>query len=852
MSLEEYKRKRNFAETPEPAPGKAVSGEGSARFYVQRHHASHLHYDFRMEVDGTLKSWAVPKGPTLDPAPKHFAAMVEDHPLDYGNFEGNIPKGNYGGGSVMLWDRGTYELMGDLDAARQIERGDFKFKLHGEKLNGEFALVRMKNRGKGNEWLILKKKDDAAAAGWDVEAYAYSILTGRTQEEIARDLPAKQVKAGRSAEASPAEGARKAPMPGFFEPMSATLTASLPESDEWLAELKFDGIRALCFIQEGRVEMYMRSGNRCERQYPELTVLPHQVKAKQAVLDGEVAVVDDKGVPSFALIQPRIMAADAAAIAHMTRSRPVTLFLFDLLYLDGWDLRDVTLAERRKLLEKVVTREGPVKISESFPPTAELVEAVRQSGLEGLVAKRLDSCYESHRSSDWLKLKLVQQQEFVICGYTIGERDHFGALVLGVHEKGKLRWAGNVGTGFDAKLLASIRSLLDQRTRDKPPLQLDPKMPKDAVWVEPDLVCEVKFSNWTQDQRLRAPVFVGLRVDKSAEEVGVEMPEAKTAKSRKAPKPKPSKSQSSEPFLAADLKEAHVKVDGQDLKLTHLDKVYYPKNGYTKRELLNYYSGVASLLLPHLKDRPLSLKRYPNGIDEPFFFQKNSPETYPAWLRYENVDDIRYVLAENRAALLYLTNLGCIDQNPYMSRVGSIEHPDWILIDLDPQECSFDLIIEADQLVHGILDEIGLTGYPKTTGGDGMHVYIPVKPVYSYEDTKHFAEVLASIALMRKPKLFTTPRSVAKREKGRVYFDFLQNGEGKTVAAPYVARAYAGAPVATPLEWAEVKRGLQPSQFTIEDALARFAEKGDLFAGVLKKPQSLDKAFGKIEKLFKP
>jgi bifunctional non-homologous end joining protein LigD len=837
MSLEEYKRKRNFTETPEPAPAEEAPGQDAHRFYVQRHHASHLHYDFRMEVDGTLKSWAVPKGPTLDPAPKHFAAMVEDHPLDYGNFEGNIPKGNYGGGSVMLWDRGTYELIGDLDATKQIARGDFKFTLHGEKLNGEFALVLMKGRGKGNEWLLLKKKDASAVAGWDVEAYATSVLTGRTQEEIAHELPAKKAKGAKTAGEKPAEGAVKALMPGFFEPMSATLTAALPEGDEWLAELKVDGIRALCFIQESRVEIYMRSGNRCDRQYPELTVLPHQVKAKQAVLDGEIAAVDEKGVPTFSLIQPRIMAADAAAIAHMTRTRPVTIFLFDLLYLDGWDLRGAALADRRKLLETVVTRQGPVKISEAFPPSRELVEVVKQSGLEGLVAKRRDSRYESHRSRDWLKLKLVDQQEFVICGYTVGEREFFGALVLGVYEKGKLRWAGNVGTGFDAKLLSSIRALLDQRVQETAPVPLDPKMPKDIVWVKPELVCEVKFANWTPDKRLRAPVFLGLRVDKSAQEVGVEMPEAKPQKKL---------------LLAESLEEARIKVDGQDLKLTHLGKVYYPKDGYTKRDLLNYYDGVSKLLLPHLKDRPLSLKRYPNGIDEPFFFQKNSPETYPAWLRYETVDDIRYVLAENRAALLYLTNLGCIDQNPYMSRVGSIEHPDWILIDLDPQECPYEMIVEAAQLVRGILEEIGLTGYPKTTGGDGMHVYIPVKPVYSYEDTKHFAEVLASIALRRQPQLFTTPRTVAKRQKGRVYFDFLQNGEGKTIAAPYVARAYNGAPVATPLHWDEVTRGLHPSQFNIKNVLARFADKGDLFAGVLKKPQSLDKAFGKIEKLFQP
>jgi bifunctional non-homologous end joining protein LigD len=839
MSLEEYKRKRDFKVTPEPAPAKIDKQTGQHRFYVQRHHATHLHYDFRMEVDGTLKSWAVPKGPTLDPKPKHFAAMVEDHPLDYGNFEGNIPKGNYGGGSVMLWDRGTYDLLGGVDALKQIERGDFKFRLHGEKLNGEFALVQMKGRGKGNEWLLLKKRDDAAVEGWDTENFAQSVLTGRTQEEIAKDLPPHKKSAPVAKTSKPSiPKAVKAPMPGFFEPMGATLANELPSGQEWIAELKLDGVRALCFVDNGSVEMYTRNGNRCERQYPELAVLPHQVNAKQAVLDGEIVVLDEKGVPSFNLIQPRIMNADAAAIAHMTRTRPVFLYIFDLLYADGWDLRNSDLSDRRKLLEELVTKEGPIRVSDVFPAKPELLEAAKQNGLEGLVAKCVTSCYESRRSRNWLKLKLVQQQEFVICGYTIGERDHFGALVLGVYEKGKLHWAGNVGTGFDAKLLSSIRAKLNDLETKQPTLPHDPKMPRDVVWVKPELVAEVKFSNWTPDKRLRAPVFLGLRNDKSPKEVVAEKPvDVKKAKPSAA-------------LLPGTNTEARVTVDGQELAFKNLNKIFYPKEGYTKRDLLNYYSDVSTFLLPHIKDRALSLKRYPNGIHEPFFFQKNSPETYPDWLRFEMVENIRYVLAENRAALLYLTNLGCVDQNPFMSRVQTQSNPDWILIDLDPQECPFDLIIEAAQLVKEILDEIGLKGYPKTTGGDGLHVYVPVKPIYTFENTRQFAEVLASIALARKPQLFTTPRSVAKREKGRVYFDYLQNAEGKTIAAPYVARAYDGAPVAAPLEWEEVKRGLHPSQFTIKNAIARFKEKGDLFAAVLKKPQSLDRAFAKLEKVM--
>ena len=629
--------------------------------------------------------------------------------------------------------------------------------------------------------------------------------------------------------------------------MGASLTETLPESDKWVAELKWDGVRALCFLNAGTVEMFTRNGNRCERQYPELSVLPHQIRAQQAVLDGEIAVLDDKGIPSFALIQPRIMNSDAAAVAHMTRTRPVQLYLFDLLYVDGWDLRGVMLSDRRKLLEKLVTPEAPVHISETFPPEQSLLDAARQNGLEGLVAKCLTSTYESRRSRDWLKLKLVQQQEFVICGFTVGERDHFGALLLGVYEDRKLRWAGNVGTGFDNKMLAAVREKLDALVVDKPPFPRDTKMGKDIVWVKPELVCEVKFSNWTPDQRLRAPVFLGLRQDVNPKEIHIEVPEDPPAAPTQKAKAK--RAAPLEAIIPAAGDQAALTVDGHDLKLTHLNKVFYPKERYTKRDLLGFYSDVAPFLLPHLKDRPLSLKRYPNGIHEDFFFQKNSPESFPSWLRIEEVDDIRYVLAEDRAALLYLTNLGCVDQNPFMSRVGSIANPDWILIDLDPMECPFEMIIEAATLVRQILDEIGLTGYPKTTGGDGMHVYIPVKPIYTYENTKQFAEVLASIALARRPELFTTPRSVSKRQKNRVYFDYLQNGEGKTIASPYVPRAYDGAPVATPLAWDEVRAGLHPSQFTIRNAIERFREKGDLFAGVLKKPQRLDRAFGKLGKL---
>ncbi len=839
MSLDEYSRKRDFTQTPEPKPGKEVKSDlHGGRFFIQRHNATRLHYDFRLEIDGTLKSWAVPKGPSLDPAVKHLAAMVEDHPLDYGDFEGNIPKGEYGGGSVMLWDRGTFELIGDESGMEQIARGDLKFRLHGEKLSGTWAIVHMKNRGKGNEWLIIKKKDEAAETPWDIENLAYSVKTGRTQEEIASDLPAHKKAAPRKKKVpavSPEKlsGAVAAPMPGFFAPMGANLTDRLPKGSDWIFEVKWDGVRGLLYVDKGSLTIYTRNNNRCEKQYPELQVLPHYIDAEQAILDGEIVVLDERGVSHFEMIQPRIHLKDANAVAKMAQKNPVHLYVFDLLYLNGFDLRRVPLIERKRLLQRIVKPFPLLRVSEHFENAGEeLLDAARQSGLEGLIAKCASSVYESRRSPNWLKLKLTSEQEFVIAGYTPGERDYFGSLALGFYENGKLNYAGNVGTGFNGRNLAELWSLLEPLTTSKNPFARADKIPRGTVWVKPELVAQIKFANWTDDKKLRAPVYLGLRDDKPPAEVSREVVQAPA-------------------FLPAEKKEATVEIDGHSLKFTNLDKIYYPEDRYTKRDLLNYYDSVAPLLLPYLKDRPLSLKRYPNGIHEEFFFQKNTPAGYPSWLRTETIDKIRYVLADDRAALLYLTNLGCIDQNPWMSRVGSLENPDYILIDLDPQQCAYDKIVEAALLVKTKLDAIGLTGYPKTTGGDGMHIFIPIEPHYSYEQARTFAEVIARMLAAEKPALFTTPRAVEKREKDRVYFDYLQIAESKTISAPYVARAYPGAPVSTPLSWDEVKPGLHPSQFTIGNAPERFARVGDLFSGVLTQPQSIEKAFAGLQKLVR-
>jgi bifunctional non-homologous end joining protein LigD len=883
MGLEEYAAKRRFSKTPEPPPNEPAARPPANYFCVQRHDATRLHYDFRLEIDGVLKSWAVPKGPTLDPGVKHLAAHVEDHPLEYGEFEGNIPAGNYGAGSVMLWDRGTFELLGGASGTEQLARGDTKFRLDGEKLQGEFALVHMKGRGKGNEWLLIKKRDAFAVPGWDVEAHAYSVLSGRTQEEIARNLPARKTKrhtagaadrvwassrpakraakAAASATATPpspkrkgqidagnAKGARAAQMPASIEPMMATLAEKPPRGDDWLFEVKWDGVRAIAFVDNEEVRLQARSGQRSERQYPELAVIPHQIAARQAVLDGEIAVLDSKGVARFHLIQPRIANADPNAVAHLSRSTPVVYFVFDLLYLDGYDLRNVALGDRRRLLEQVVAPNGVLRISDAFPGAGEeMLAAAAEHGLEGVVAKHAASCYESKRSREWLKIKIVNEQEFIIGGFTEpqGERQHFGALVLGVYDAGKLVWVGNVGTGFDQKTLATVSQRLKRLMTDECPFAVRPVPDRGITWVRPELVCEVKFTEWTQDRRLRAPVFLGLRNDVEPQQVWQE----------KAPEDV--RADRDPEFFSHDEKEAIREIGGRTLKFTNLNKVYYPDEGYTKRDVLNYYGGIADLILPHLKDRPLSLKRYPDGITKEYFFQKNVREAFAPWLRTELIESehnhgpIKYVFADDRASLLYLVNLGCIDHNPWLSRSPTLDNPDFILIDLDPQECPFDKIVDAALLVKRLLDQIGLAGYPKTTGGDGMHVYVPVEPIYSYAETRTFAELIARLTFDQKPDLFTTPRSVSKRQKNRVYFDYLQNGKSKTIAAPYVLRAYPGAPVATPLEWSEVRHGLLPAQFHIANARQRFAEKGDLFAGVLEKPQKLEGALGKLEKLLR-
>jgi bifunctional non-homologous end joining protein LigD len=773
-------------------------------------------------MDGVLKSWALPQGPTLDPGIKRLAVLVEDHPLDYGSFEGTIPSGNYGAGQVILWDRGSYEWLGTKTPAQQWEAGDLKFRLHGQKLLGEFALVRT-NRSKGKDWLLIKKKDFAVRDGWEPESDIRSVL----------HLPTGP---------SGVEGAVEAPMPTSLTPMLATLAATLPSGTDWLYEVKWDGYRALCFIDAGKIRMMSRRGNAMEKQFAEIaSALLECVKAKSAILDGEVVALDENGVPSFQLLQNRMGFSKSAANGN--KAQKLSFFAFDLLYLDGYDLRRAALLDRRQLLMQILEPHDRVRYSEHFTGKgAELLQAVKARGLEGIVAKNAGSMYESKRSANWLKIKVTNQSDFVICGFIPGEREYFGALALGYYQDERLVYSGNVGSGFTQESLKGVYERMKPLITKQPTLSDVPREVGAVTWVKPELVCTVKFDSWTADNRLRAPVFQGLRFDCTPQDCVRETSEPMAALSGTV--------SPTTTLLPAEKSEITLDVEGRRLKFTNLSKVFYPTDGYTKRDVINFYAGVADLLAPHLRGRPLSLKRYPNGIDSEYFFQKDAAASFPDWLRTEQIDDTRFVIADDKAALLYLANLGCIDQNPWMSHVGTLENPDFILIDLDPYHCGYDRIVEAAQLVRQKLEMIGLQGYPKTTGGDGMHIYVPVVARYTYSQTRSFAEILARWVNAERPELFTTPRTVAAREKGKVYFDYLQNATGKTISAPYVLRAYPGAPVATPLSWDEVRPGLTPAQFHIANALRRFERVGDLFSGVLSQPQEIEPALEKVEKLI--
>jgi len=761
MGLDEYRRKRDRRRTPEPFGG--APGGGTPVFVVQRHAARRLHYDLRLERGGALASWAVPKGLPLEAGERRLAVHVEDHPLEYASFEGEIPAGEYGAGSVEIWDTGTYELL------EEKHDGGLTVHLHGRRLDGVWTLVPAALDDDPKNWLLLRK-----------------------------DAP----KAGRPA----------------YAPMLATGSDHLPAGDHWSFEPKWDGYRAIVTIAGGEAALRSRNGNDLTARFAPLArAAALAVRSPDAVLDAEICALDAAGRSDFSLLQ--------------RGDGDLALVVFDLLELDGEPLVDEPLARRRELLAATLDPAAvSVIVSPSFEDGEALLQAAQEQGLEGVIAKRLDSRYQlGRRSADWCKVKLKRRQELVVAGYTRGSGRRagtFGALLLGVHEGSGLRFAGSVGSGFTDGELERLARLVRPLQREAPPFEAVPRIPRvrrsDIVWVEPALVVEVSFAEWTRDGLLRAPVFVGVRDDKPAAEVRRERPAI----------------------------EPEVRRGRRVLRLSNLDKPFWPQEELTKGDLLAYYRDVAPVLVPHLRGRPFTMKRYPDGWQGKHFFQKDAPGHMPDWIktapfpastRSGDTRTIDYALVDDELALLWMVNMGCIDMNAWTSRIDRPDRPDWVVFDLDPSEdVGFDEVVETALLVREALELLSLQSFPKTSGSRGIHVLVPLARRHTYEDTRSFASIVAGALARAHPGLVTT--EWAKHKRRGVLVDANQNGQGRTTASVYSVRPRAGAPVSAPLGWEEVRAGLDPSAFTMGEVLDRVAREGDLFAPVLELRQSLGAA----------
>jgi bifunctional non-homologous end joining protein LigD len=860
--LEEYKKKRQFDRTPEPS-GAETTTKTDNTFVVQKHAARRLHYDFRLAIEGTLKSWAVPKGPSLNPEDKRLAVRTEDHPLDYANFEGNIPEGSYGAGTVMVWDRGTFQVEGKEHAAKQVERGEIKFGLNGEKLRGSFVIVKLKHSEKGNEWLMIKHKDGAADTNWNIDEHDGSVLTGRVLEEIKEQEAPKR---GPSPlHAAELDGAKKTAMPARMAPMLATLSEQPFSDPNWLFEIKWDGVRALAWIENGELTLRARSGSDITSQYPDLGGLKEAFSGRQAIIDGEIAALNERGHSDFEKLQERMHVRNPSQT--LISQYPVVYFAFDLLHCDGYDLRGAPLLERKQLLQRLLHGAERIRYSDHLLEKGkELFELAKQNELEGIVAKRIDSRYVSERSANWLKVKTSKSLDAAVGGWTAprGAGALLGSLLLGLYQGKKLRFIGHAGSGFDAKAHKEVAEALKKLETERSPFDEVPDTNEKATWVKPVLVARVRFSGWTQENRLRHPVFMGLREDKKPEEC---VWENDTATMEKAPEPvsAPSvvhappivgKILSTKAQIEGELFKGHadnavLEMEGKRFRLSHLNKVYFPESGYTKRDLIAYYYRMADYLLPFLKDRPLVLRRYPDGIKGQAFFQKNMNESLglPDWFQTVPIDSeskglqMPYAVANDRASLLYLTGLGCIDHNPWSSRYPDLAHPDYFFFDLDPSEgTEFPVVVTIAKALYEKLEALKLHVFLKTSGATGIHLYLPVEPVYTYEQLRTFAEIVARMVSAENPKLVTNERTVSKRPAGRVLIDVAQNAEGRPLAAPYVVRAFPKAPVSTPLQARELRASLKPEKLTIKTLPARMKEEGDLWGDFWKRQQKLDDA----------
>jgi bifunctional non-homologous end joining protein LigD len=860
--LEAYRRKRDPERTPEPFGGRPPSG--GRLFVVQKHAARRLHYDLRLEMDGVLKSWAVPKGPSVHAEEKRLAVHVEDHPVEYGDFEGVIPPGNYGAGSVIVWDNGRYRSAKPEDPLEQLARGRLEVEIFGHKMRGRWTLARMS--GKEREWLLLKKADGAAAAPGSpelIERYPESVISGLTVEEMA-DPPARlaAVRARLDALRAP-RGDVSARAQGFT---LATL-AEKPFSDPaWLFEIKYDGVRVLAARDGDRITLRGRSGQDITSRYPEVGRALLALPIERFVIDGEIVALDDAGRPSFQRLQPRMALTDPREAALAAAARPVIGVFFDCLALDDRDLRRLPLVDRKELLRRLLPPLGTARYGDHLVGEGRaFFEAASEQRLEGIVAKKMKSVYSGRRTGDWVKIKCQRRQEFVIGGYTDpqGSRGHFGALHLGVYDDSpsapRLRYVSKVGTGFDEATLKAVMARLQPLARETPPFEAGAIPPgRGHHWVEPVLVCEVRFTDWTDDGGIRHPSFIALREDKkpkdcrrerSQEPGAPDLPEQSGLIGGEGapllpPAPPPLSS------IRADTVGA--RAPDNRLQPTNVKKVFWRAEGYTKGDLIAYYERIAPLMLPYLRDRPLVLTRYPDGIDGKSFYQKDAPQFAPAWVRTERIyskdteRDIAYLVVDDLEMLRYVANSAALLIHVWASRVPSLERPDWLVLDLDPKGAPFTDVVAVALALRRILDDLELPSYVKTSGATGLHLLLPLGARYTYEQTRNFARLLAVLGVEAEPEISTVNRPLRSRG-GKVYIDFGQNGHGQTIVAPYSVRPLPGAPASCPLEWREVSARLDPARFNLETMAARFEKMADPLTPVLGPGIDMAAAIGRIE-----
>jgi bifunctional non-homologous end joining protein LigD len=846
VGLKVYRKKRDFAATPEPSGRRKPRSKGRS-FVIQKHAATRLHYDFRLEHDGVLVSWAVPKGPSLDPSEKRLAVHVEDHPLEYGGFEGVIPTGHYGGGPVLIWDRGTWTPHGD--PGEGIEKGKLSFDLDGERLQGRWALVRMHGR-RGNEdgdkhdnWLLMKSDDGAASREGDVtKDHLDSVKSARSMEEI-EERPGRTGKSARKAatrrgkratatiDRSALEGARRGALPHEVELQLATLVTSAPDGPEWIHEVKFDGYRIAALVEGGKARLLSRNNLDWTKRFRAIASEAAALPVESALLDGEVVALGEGGITSFQALQQSMK----------SRSDDILYYVFDLLHLDGWDLRGVALEQRKLLLEQLLARGSGDRLRYSAHVEGHGAEVHRQAcerALEGIIAKRRDRPHVAARSRDWVKVKCMRLQELVIGGFTEpkGSRGGLGALLLGVYEDGKLRFSGKVGTGFSENLLRDLRARLEKLEQAKPPFADPPRgaLARGVHWVKPQLVAQVHFLEWTSDGILRHPSFEGLREDKDPRQV---------VRERAAPPPKPARAPRGR-VANAEPEAASGETLVAGVRITHPDRVMLPESGATKLDVARYYEAIERWVMPHLEQRPLTLMRCPDGLGAKCFFQKHRTPGMGEAVKSVRIRDTKgtsdYVMVDSIEGVVSLVQVGALELHVWGSRVDRLEQPDRVVFDLDPDpSVKWPAIVEAALGLRERLAALDLESFVKTTGGKGLHVVVPLRRGVDWTAVKAFSHAVAEALAAEAPDRFTASISKSRRG-GRIFVDYLRNVRGATWVAPYSSRARDGGTVSTPLGWDELGKEDVRQSFTIETVPKRLARlRRDPWAGIGKTRQSL-------------